>query len=380
MLGGQEQEPQVTAAPSAKPAGKLNGVDALRGLAAILVVTLHTTHTLAGPKDFGHEPFHGLFGFGRAGVDFFFVLSGFIITYVHFGDIGRPGTFGSFWYKRLLRIYPTYWAVTALFCLLLFISPSPDRLEQVPSHIVASFLLYQERLEPILGVGWSLRHELLFYGLFGLLLLSRRVGLLVLALWGLGIILNGGAQLIDGTPFFAGTIYGRIVFRVFNGQFFFGIATAYVVRRGLWWHPGALAAIGAAGFLSIGMWESFGTAPMFEWPLRTLGYATCSSLILYGIATLDKAGRTRVPALALRFGAASYSIYLTHLPTVLVLEYGLRFVTRLVPMPVEAGFVLVVGGAVVAGTLFSEWVEQPILRWGRGRTASAASRRVVTPG
>jgi peptidoglycan/LPS O-acetylase OafA/YrhL len=357
----------------------LNGVDALRGLAAILVVTVHTTHTLAGPKDFGHEPFAGLFTFGRAGVDFFFVLSGFVITYVHLDDIGRSAVFGSFWYKRLLRIYPTYWVVTALFCLLLFISPSPGRAEREPFHIVASFLLYPEKADPILGVGWSLRHELLFYGLFGILLLNRRIGFAVLLLWAAGIVLNATTQLIHGVPFFAGTILNRIVFRAFNGQFFFGIATALIVRRGVWWHPAAISAIGGAGFVSIGVWESFGTAPMFEWPGRTLGYAICSSMILYGIATLDKAGRTRVPRLAVRCGAASYSIYLTHLPTVLVLEYALRFVTPIIPMPVEAAFILVVGGATILGTIFSEWVEQPILRWGRRRTAPGAARRVASP-
>jgi peptidoglycan/LPS O-acetylase OafA/YrhL len=360
MVSPAQERPVIPARPS----GKLNGVDALRGLAAILVVTVHVSHTLAGPKDFGHEPFAGLFTFGRAGVDFFFVLSGFVITYVHSDDIGRRAGFGSFWYKRLLRIYPAYWIVTLLFGALLVISPTPDRAERDVVHALSSFFLIPETTEPILGVGWSLRHELLFYALFSVALLQRTVGIALLGAWGAAILFSMLVQCATGTPFFDG-IAGVLVFRGFNFEFFFGIATAIILRRRLVWHPGALAAIGAAGFLATGLWESYGVAPMHEWPVRNLAYALSSALTLYGIATLDQARRTYVPALALRLGAASYSIYLTHIPVVLIVEFALRFITPHVPMPVELAFVLVVASGVVAGTIFSEWVEQPILRWGR---------------
>ena len=368
----------MTAVPSARLAGKLSGVDALRGLAAILVVTVHVSHTLAGPKDFGHEPFAGLFAFGRAGVDFFFVLSGFVITYVHFNDIGRRAVFGSFWYKRLLRIYPTYWIVMLLFGALLAISPTPERAERDVVHALSSFFLWPEMVEPILGVGWSLRHELLFYALFSVALLQRTVGIALLGAWGAAILFSMVVQCTTGTPYFGG-IAGLLVFRGFNFEFFFGIATAILLRRRLVWHPAALAAIGAVGFLATGLWESFGAAPMHEWPVRNLVYAISSGLTLYGIATLDSARRTRVPALALRLGAASYSIYLTHIPVVLVVEFALRFVTPHVPMPVEVAFLIVVTAGVVAGTVFSEWVEQPILRWGRRLAAPARAGGVAHP-
>jgi peptidoglycan/LPS O-acetylase OafA/YrhL len=374
MITDAEQERPLVIAPT-RPAGKLNGVDALRGLAAILVVTLHTTHTLAGPKDFGHEPFAGLFGFGRSGVDFFFVLSGFVIAYVHWTDIGSRSVFSSFWYKRLLRIYPTYWAATACFCVLLFISPSPGRSEQDPLYLLTSLTLWPTFSDPLLGVGWSLRHELLFYGLFSLLIFNPRAGFTVLGVW-MGVILfNMTFQCVTGLPYFDNNILGRVVFRGFNLQFFFGITTALLVRGGLSWRPGLLATVGAIGFLCVGMWESFGMQPMHEWPVRILAYALCSALTLYGVATLDKAGRTKIPRFVLRIGAASYSIYLTHLPVVLVVEFGLRFVTPHVPMTVEIAFFVVVGASIIAGVIFSEVVEQPILRWGRRRVTSVGRAR-----
>ena len=353
-----------TRAPGGNAPGKLNGVDALRGIAAILVVTVHASHTLAGPKDFGHEPFWGLFTFGRAGVDFFFVLSGFVITYVHLADIGRPGVFGSFWFKRLLRIYPTYWIVAGLYFALLFISPTPDRAEREVAHAVASVLLLPEMVEPVLGVGWSLRHELLFYALFSVALLQRQVGLVLLGVWGGLIGFSMVVQCVTGAPYFGG-LAGVLVFRGFNAEFFFGIGVAVLVRRGWVWGPGWLAGLGLAGFLATGLWESFGVAPMHEWPVRNLAYAASAAATLYGVATLDRAGWTRVPRVALRLGAASYSIYLTHVPAILLVEFALRFVTPHVWMPVEVGFFVVMAVAVIGGTVFSEVVEQPLLRWGR---------------
>jgi len=80
--------------------GKLEGVEASRGAAAILVVGVHATSMLAG--QYGRPVFGGLMSFGHAGVDFFFVLSGFIITFTHGRDLGRPGQFWQFWRKRLM--------------------------------------------------------------------------------------------------------------------------------------------------------------------------------------------------------------------------------------------------------------------------------------
>ena len=73
------------------PAGKLIGVQAARGIAALFVVLYHTGRMLSLEQYVGRDPWGGLFHFGHAGVDFFFVLSGFIIYYVHHKDIGTIG-------------------------------------------------------------------------------------------------------------------------------------------------------------------------------------------------------------------------------------------------------------------------------------------------
>src|SRR5262249_9117978 len=89
---------------------QLDGIQAARGIAALLVVAFHLTglsqrlwnQTFAG----------GFFAFGWAAVDLFFVLSGFIIYYVHGRDIVRPERLRPYAWRRFARIYPIYAIVT----------------------------------------------------------------------------------------------------------------------------------------------------------------------------------------------------------------------------------------------------------------------------
>ena len=54
------------------------------------------------------------FQFGHAGVDLFFVISGFVILFVHWEDIGRPQRISRYAGRRLTRILPIYWVALAL--------------------------------------------------------------------------------------------------------------------------------------------------------------------------------------------------------------------------------------------------------------------------
>ena len=82
-------------------------IEALRGLAATAVVFYHTArHT---DKAYGTPLLRQIFQFGHAGVDLFFVLSGFIILFVHFRDIGQPGRLSYYANRRFTRVMPTYW-------------------------------------------------------------------------------------------------------------------------------------------------------------------------------------------------------------------------------------------------------------------------------
>ena len=95
-----------------------------RGIASLLVVCFHATAIIGLPKYFGRLPLDGLFSFGYAGVDFFFVLSGFIIFFSTSKNHANPASVITYVKHRLIRIYPIYWVVCLLILPLSFLQNS----------------------------------------------------------------------------------------------------------------------------------------------------------------------------------------------------------------------------------------------------------------
>ena len=344
---------------------KLLAVEAARGVAALMVVMVHAAHILGGVKDYGRQPFGGLFDFGRAGVDFFFVLSGFIIAYVHARDIGRPAAFAGFWQKRLLRIYPAYWAAFALWGILLAVSPTHGRAEQDAWYVLNSaVLLPEDGRVPILGVAWSIQHELLFYAVFSLSILNKRLGSAAFAAWFTLTALNACWSTFAGSPLLRG-FPADFLLRVLNLQFLFGIAAATLFRSRPASNPRSLAIAGVILFLLTGLFESFVPARPHEWPPMHLAYAVASAMVLYGLATLDSARAMEVPAVMLELGASSYSVYLVHVFFLLLAQQAIRYARPVLGTPLEVAFLLSVAFATLGGVAFSRLVERPLLRAGR---------------
>ncbi len=111
----------------------------------------HATRGLSLPQYLGYIPFGNGFGFGHAGVDFFFVLSGFIIMHAHATDIGKPERLSRYLWRRVTRIYPY---------LLGRYTNSGDpggffsadfAIRLAPTHIIHSLLLLPETTEPLVA-------------------------------------------------------------------------------------------------------------------------------------------------------------------------------------------------------------------------------------
>jgi peptidoglycan/LPS O-acetylase OafA/YrhL len=243
---------------------------------------------------------------------------------------------------------------------LMVVSPTPDRSEHQVGNLVTSILLLPWPKDPLLGVAWSLKHEMLFYVLFGMLVLHRRVGLAVLAAWGTLTALNVAWTWASGAPLFHG-LWGSLAFRIFNDEFFFGIGVALLVRRGWIRRPWAAAVIGLVLFLGSGLYESFGPPRPIEWPPRHLAYAAGAALMLYGLAGAEIGGRLRTPRALVTLGAASYSLYLVHVIVLLFVRQAARIIQPHLALPAEAWFLIAVASAVCGGLLFWRYVEQPIL-------------------
>ena len=353
---------------------KLKGVEAARGIAAVLVVLLHASDMLSSAKYFGTPPFDGAFRFAHAGVDFFFVLSGFIIYHIHRQDVGHPRRAGTYAWKRFARIFPTYWVVLAGLGFILIFSPEKDASITSPGNIVASIFLLPRQQEPVLGVAWTLRHEVLFYGLFGVLLLNRTAGRVVLAIWAALISWNIAVFWATGSPWFQG-LTGYLPFRIFNIEFFFGMGVALLLSRGPSWRPRTFLVLGTGLFFANGMLESFGPILPIEWPPRQLAYALGAAMALYGLVGAERAGALKVPGPLFDLGTASYSIYLTHLIAIMILQQVLLRVRSYVPLGLDTSFLMISFIAVVGGVVFSRLVEQPLLhllrRWPRPASIAA---------
>ena len=119
--------------------------------------------------------------FGQAGVDIFFVISGFIM-WVTTHD--RPTTPLRFMTNRIVRIVPLYWLMTLAVAAMAFAVPSLFRgVVLTPEHVIKSLLFIPHyypgmptRVWPLLLPGWTLNYEMVFYLVFAIaLLLPRRL-------------------------------------------------------------------------------------------------------------------------------------------------------------------------------------------------------------
>ena len=194
----------------------------------------------------------------------------------------RNGFTGIMW-RRVTRIYPIYWVVTVIQAIRAFFS-ADFAIRLAPSHIIHSLLLLPETTEPLVGVGWTLRSEMLFYLVFALAILDRRLckPLIVIALMLVAI----GLVVSPADPWAGLLVSG------FNIQFLMGIAAARFLAQRSAPNPIALIAGGILFFLAAGGMEIHGVVPLNGLIGRVL-YGGASMAILLGLVEAERAGTIR---------------------------------------------------------------------------------------
>lgn len=278
-----------------------------RGLASMAVAAFHLSLLLELPRYLDNAVLRDVTKRGNLGVDFFFVLSGFIIAFAHAKDIGRPERLDNYLSKRVARLFPAYWLYTAIFCSLVVLgfgghSIVPETLSDWTSTI---FLVRFDSFELPITPGWTLMHELTFYGVFAVLIMNRRAGLVVFAAWMLiGGIIFQYAEEGARAPL---TTY----FSPLNFNFLIGMCAYYAWSRFNSQVVQTFFYAGAVLFVAVYCLESNGLGYRYT----QLPYAISFGLLVAGAAAYERSGfpAARFKLLNL-IGDASYTIYLTHLP------------------------------------------------------------------
>lgn len=340
---------------------RLNSIQVLRAVAALVVVVFHfnaVERYLGGKVE---VPFFSLFYFfGYGGVNLFFVISGFIITWVHYRELGDSGRGLSYLRKRLVRLFPVYLAVWLAAALISYSLLRDDYCVEpgVFWHLAQTASLALGVENCFVPQAWSLSWELLFYCVFfGFFFVRKEAFIPALLLWAVSILLAHGAGLY---------VKGYAILSPLNLQFIGGCMVGILALRGETRFARLALAAGLAWVtISIVLNAAGQMSVDLDWH-RVAQYGAGSTLIVYGLVAMElRAGEMRYPKWLIELGNASYSIYLTHLTYFLVVR---RLFDGLTHSPGNHAIyaVALIIGATLTGWLVYRLVERPMLAAFRG--------------
>lgn len=323
----------------------------LRGIAALMVVWFHACQGL-GITGVAALPF------GASGVDIFFVISGFIMVAISAGGARTPG---EFFRDRLTRVAPLYWLVTLVIVVAVVLPLHLFKsLEPTAMNVVRSLLFiphysqrWADQISPVLPPGWTLNFEMFFYLLFAISLMFKSrstIALVVLC----GLLVSGGFLL---GPF------GSAPLRTYTDpmllEFVAGALIGEAYLRGFvikpWWLGLLVAAFGLM-LLAEGA--------QFESSAGRIAQGTGAILV---VAACVRPDVRRDRALLHALGDASYSIYLTHFLTLMVLLKLTSLVWPGAHGPFENAVLALLSilVSVMTGWVVFRWIERPLTKWVR---------------
>lgn len=344
--------------------GAIPSLQILRLLAALAVVFFHVGSGLVvegvSSQNFALQ--------GSSGVDVFFVLSGFIITYSTNLSLGTA----EFIKRRIARIGPLYWFLTSL--LILIAVAAPGLLNSVElsletiwkSYLFIPFPKPNGLVQPLLFLGWTLSYEVAFYLVFAVSLMAGRYAhalttLVIGSLVALGLAVRTDSVLL------------RFYTDPIMLEFLLGMLLYYGYESVLRQHKGSILLL--LGLLLAGLLGfCFGS----DLP-RFFGQGLPALALVAGFLLLD-VKRSAWTSLLVLLGNASYSLYLSH---PYVLQAGTKVLSP------NSGIGMVVAVSVVSVLLclavsvgLYKLLEVPAQRWllvafGLGRGSAAGAKAAL---
>ena len=350
----------------------LDSLQALRGIAAVMVVVDHAILAVI-PYDHQFGPLVNFAGtLGKMGVNLFFVISGFIMMHTTdpIKELPPSQRIANFTWKRVTRLVPLYWLATIIMIALADI----QGLRYTIEHILTSFAFlpnFQDtvdpRMTPIVGVGWTITYEVLFYTIFGAcLLLPRKIGPVTCIAIIVAMVASGNFLLRHVQD---DELRRILFFYSYKNMLFFSVGISIALGLRLLPQIGGQAALGGALTLMVtaltAYWEFRLKDGSLTW--QTISFIACTCVVI--LAVSNRHG-SDVPCrrTLLQLGDASFSTYLFHAPI-------MHFLALLsAPLLTHGhGWLFILTASLIclaAGSLIHSGIELPLtqmVRAGAGR-------------
>lgn len=305
---------------------------------------------------------------GEAGVDLFFVISGFIIWVTTRGRETLPADFVQ---HRIVRIVPLYWICTFAF---LAMQLASRKAEAISISALVRSLLFIPTYDPAIAqkisafyfLGWTLMYEMFFYALFAFALTlprPRQLASVVAVLLGLSALgaafsFQGGMSYAYTSPllleFAAGCLLGalyakRALPRTSAGVIFILIGVAALAAT-IWSPPD-------------GLYE------------RTLFWGVPAALIVLGALCAEDTVRRHASGVLVLLGDASYAIYLSHVLIILVFNLVVQRLKIATDFRALVALYLIAGSAlaIAGGVLVHRFIEKPVTTFLKSRQSGFAA-------
>ncbi len=351
--------------PASKPQTKLLHVQMLRAFAALFVVVTHSLHEVKEMLASRGMHFDDKVYPGDFGVDIFFILSGFIMAYVSRDAFAGKGASLDFLRRRIIRVAPMYWIMTLVVVAIVILAPKlMDNGTKDFTHWLGSFLfLPVERpsdglVRPLLGIGWTLHYEILFYVLFAVALIWPVKKAIPGVIVAISTIVLAGLLLQPENPqlrFWSDPIML---------EFAAGVGLGWAYLNGVRLNFARFWGLMYWGLLILAFAPAF-TREMEIW--RVVYYGIPAFIIVLACVLTKDVDRRPIPPVLVQLGASSYTLYLTH-PFVLgglkVIWEKTGFTTLAGPMLLPWVFtVMGIGICVIVGHGIHLLVELPMTRF-----------------
>jgi len=379
-------DPTLMTKVASRETTRLLALQALRTIAAMTVVLLHAQeliglHAVAHGHSFTH--FKAI-PFG-AGVDLFFVISGFVVVYASQKLFCSPGGRAEFVRRRLVRIIPLYWTALTLRLAVLAVGAGvgaklfPDATAIVTSYL---FIPYDslgfgaDYPFPILDLGWTLNYEMFFYALFACFMGFRRDVAVPAAV----TCLVGGVLI--ATVFPPENLAVRFWLHPISVEFAAGAVIALLFIHGLVLNGVMRIALVLGGFalwLVPVAWFGDTSGPGFYTWIRVMVWGLGAVMIIAGAALGHTGFKSAWSRAIADLGDSSYALYLLH-PFVFLIFKAVLGKIELPQVAYWPSVLLITALAIAAAALFHKYAETPVVAFLREKTRPRASVPAVRVG